>query len=100
MRRTLLSANSGWLGDNLLEKSDNTNWQKGMDTEYGKESPIVTTSMTCRTSCTESQRTVSAPMRMPMRMPISGIYRIKGVGDVLAGRTVPSWRAIGSSPFG
>ena len=26
------------------------------------------------------------PVRAPMRMPISGIYKIKGVGDVLAGR--------------
>jgi len=28
----------------------------------------------------------SRPLTAPMRMPISGIYKIKGVGDVLAGR--------------
>merc|ERR1712232_1311544 len=28
----------------------------------------------------------SRPISAPMRMPISGIYKIKGVGDVLAGR--------------
>merc|ERR1711957_176992 len=44
---------SGWMGDNLLKKSDNMGWWKGMDIEYGKENII---------------------------------YKIKGVGDVLAGR--------------
>ena len=32
--------------------------------------------------CRNPERPISAPMRMP----ISGIYRIKDVGDVLAGR--------------
>ena len=31
-------------------------------------------------------RVPERPMSTPMRMPISGIYKIKGVGDVLAGR--------------
>jgi len=31
-------------------------------------------------------RVPSRPVSAPMRMPISGIYKIKGVGDVLAGR--------------
>merc|ERR1711972_1109345 len=28
---------SGWMGDNLLKKSDNMGWWKGQDIEYGKE---------------------------------------------------------------
>merc|ERR1712157_201891 len=28
---------SGWMGDNLLKKSDNMAWWKGQDIEYGKE---------------------------------------------------------------
>merc|ERR1712113_1337433 len=28
---------SGWMGDNLLKKSTNMDWWKGMDVEYGKE---------------------------------------------------------------
>merc|ERR1712040_19116 len=47
---------SGWMGDNLLKKSDNMG------------------------------RVPERPTSAPMRMPISGIYKIKGVGDVLAGR--------------
>merc|ERR1712170_239499 len=31
-------------------------------------------------------RVPERPTSAPMRMPISGIYKIKGVGDVLAGR--------------
>ena len=30
-------------------------------------------------------RVPERPVSAPMRMPISGIYKIKGVGDVLAG---------------
>ena len=29
--------NSGWMGDNLLTKSDHMAWWKGMDVEVGKE---------------------------------------------------------------
>merc|ERR1719352_1252748 len=28
---------SGWMGDNLLKKSENMGWWKGMDIAYGKE---------------------------------------------------------------
>ena len=31
-------------------------------------------------------RVPTRPISAPMRMPVSGIYKIKGVGDVLAGR--------------
>ena len=57
---------SGWMGDNLLKKSEN------MGTVYDVLDKM----------CRVPERPVSAPMRMP----ISGIYKIKGVGDVLAGR--------------
>merc|ERR1711963_782287 len=34
---------SGWMGDNLLKKSDNMAWWKGQDIEYGKETIHVDT---------------------------------------------------------
>merc|ERR1719453_1921603 len=34
---------SGWMGDNLLKKSDNMGWWKGQDIEYGKETIHVDT---------------------------------------------------------
>merc|ERR1711997_126511 len=74
---------SGWMGDNLLKKSDNMGWWKGMDIEYGKETIHVDTVYDVLDKlCRVPERPISAPMRMP----ISGIYKIKGVGDVLAGR--------------
>merc|ERR1711881_452097 len=74
---------SGWMGDNLLKKSDNMAWWKGMDVAYGKETIKVETLYDfLNTMCRVPERPSSAPMRMP----ISGIYKIKGVGDVLAGR--------------
>ncbi|CAK0883584.1 unnamed protein product, partial [Prorocentrum cordatum] len=74
---------SGWMGDNLLKKSENMGWWKGCDVEYGKETIHVDTVYdVLDVMCRVPERPTSAPMRMP----ISGIYKIKGVGDVLAGR--------------
>merc|ERR1712139_428665 len=75
---------SGWMGDNLLKKSDNMGWWKGMDVLYeGKETIHVDCLYDVHdVYCRVPERPVSAPMRMP----VSGIYKIKGVGDVLAGR--------------
>merc|ERR1712031_9640 len=75
---------SGWMGDNLLKKSDNMGWWKGMDVSYeGKENIHVD----CLYDVLDKVcRVPERPISAPMRMPISGIYKIKGVGDVLAGR--------------
>merc|ERR1711874_130566 len=74
---------SGWMGDNLLKKSENMGWWKGQDVEYGKETLHCDTMYDVLDKlCRVPERPISAPMRMP----VSGIYKIKGVGDVLAGR--------------
>merc|ERR1719355_234198 len=58
-------------------------WWKGMDVVIGKETIHVENLYDVLDKmCRVPERPVSAPMRMP----ISGIYKIKGVGDVLAGR--------------
>merc|ERR1712139_21288 len=74
---------SGWMGDNLIKKSENMGWWSGMDVECSSGTLHVDTlhdvlDLFCRVP----ERPISAPMRMP----ISGIYKIKGVGDVLARR--------------
>merc|ERR1711937_1098731 len=74
---------SGWMGDNLLKKSDNMAWWKGMDVVIGKETVHVDTLYDV---FDKLFRVPERPSSAPMRMPISGIYKIKGVGDVLAGR--------------
>jgi elongation factor 1-alpha len=75
---------SGWMGDNLLKKSENMTWWTGMDVLWeGKEKLHVDTLFDVLDKyCRVPERPISAPMRMP----VSGIYKIKGVGDVLAGR--------------
>merc|ERR1711970_1216924 len=82
-KNTPLLPISGWMGDNLLKKSDNMGWWKGVDVAVSKETIHIETLYTC---FDKFFRVPERPSSAPMRMPISGIYKIKGVGDVLAGR--------------
>jgi elongation factor 1-alpha len=71
------------MGDNLLPQSDKMPWWTGMDVLAGKEKFHVDCLLDALNNF------IQAPERKldaPMRQPISGIYKIKGVGDVLAGR--------------
>ena len=77
---------SGWMGDNLIKKTTNMDWWKGMDCEdyAGKGTKHH---VDCLLDVLNGM--VNKPERLPdaaMRLPISGVYKIKGVGDVLAGR--------------
>jgi len=74
---------SGWIGDNLLKKSDKMAWWTGVDIVLGGETIHVDTLLDAL------EKVVKIPPRSPdaiMRTPISGVYKIKGVGDVLTGR--------------
>ena len=76
---------SGWMGDNLNKKSTNMAWWAGMDIikEGTSEKLHIDTLYDCLNDmCTPPGRNDTAAMRLP----VSGIYKIKGVGDVLAGR--------------
>jgi len=75
---------SGWIGDNLIKQSDKMTWWKGVDVlGLDGNTHHVTTLLDALNDY------VSPPERetsKPLRLPISGVYKIKGVGDVLAGR--------------
>jgi elongation factor 1-alpha len=75
---------SGWKGDNLITKSANMPWWKGTEIEVpGKGKKLITTLLEAL------EEMVVPPERAgnkPMRTPISGVYKIKGAGDVLTGR--------------
>jgi elongation factor 1-alpha len=76
---------SGWLGDNLLKKSAKMAWWNGQDVlgSDGKTKVHVETLYDCL------DRLVELPERdlaSAMRLPVSGVYKIKGVGDVITGR--------------
>merc|ERR1711881_834460 len=75
---------SGWCGDNLLKKSTNMPWWNGMDCTVPNHETMKLEILfeVLDLFCRVPERPIAAPMRMP----ISGIYKIKGVGDVLAGR--------------
>jgi elongation factor 1-alpha len=74
---------SGWKGDNLITKSTNMPWWKGADIKQGKTTIHVETLLDCLEKfVTIPERPISAAARTP----VSGIYKIKGIGDVLTGR--------------
>merc|ERR1719301_392003 len=59
-------------------------WFKGTDVIVGASEKIHID--TLYDALDKMCRVPERPISAPMRMPISGIYKIKGVGDVLAGR--------------
>merc|ERR1712134_144919 len=84
-RSTPILPLSGCIGDNLLAKSTNMAWWSGMkilDPVDKSECQIDCLLDFLNNFCKPPGRNETAPMRLP----ISGIYKIKGVGDVLAGR--------------
>lgn len=74
---------SGWHGDNLLKPSENMPWWKGQDVKVGDSTVHVHTLLDALNNMVQlPERKVNASLRVP----ISGVYKIKGVGDVLTGR--------------
>jgi len=75
---------SGWMGDNLVKPTTKMAWWKGQNVKLpdGSDLTVVTLYDCFEKMCKTPER----PCDAPMRLPISGIYKIKGVGDVLAGR--------------
>jgi elongation factor 1-alpha len=75
---------SGFIGDNLIKKSENMSWWEGVEvTNLNGETVRVTTTVEALNNF------VTLPPRIldtPLRSPISGVYKIKGVGDVITGR--------------
>jgi len=61
---------SGWLGDNMLEKSTNLTWYKGP------------TLLEALDAVTPPKR----PTDKPLRLPLQDVYKIGGIGTVPVGR--------------
>jgi elongation factor 1-alpha len=76
---------SGWQGDNLIKKSEKMGWWNGVEvsTLDGKTTLTVTTLLDCLEKLVQPPKRDSSGK---MRVPLSGVYKIKGVGDVLTGR--------------
>jgi len=76
---------SGWTGDNLVEESTNPNfsWYKGFKVKPKKKE---VTGVTLLDALNRVVHVPKRPTKKPFRMPVSGVYKIKGVGDVITGR--------------
>merc|ERR1712152_36200 len=74
---------SGFKGDNLKDKSENMKWWKGWSVKIKKEK------VSGDTLVEALEKVVKPPKRKlnkAFRMPVSGVYKINGVGDVITGR--------------
>merc|ERR1711998_713554 len=75
---------SGWCGDNLLAKSTNMGWWEGQKVKISKEKGCHVT--TLLDGLNNFVQPAKRDLDLAMRLPLSGVYKIKGVGDVLTGR--------------
>merc|ERR1711991_1177521 len=69
------------MGDNLIKPSEKMDWWKGVDIDV-PDGPN-------KGKLHVLEKMVFLPTRNPdaaMRLPLSGVYKIKGTGDVLTGR--------------
>eukprot|EP00660_Eupelagonema_oceanica_P003009 gene3009-11033_t len=77
---------SGWIGDNLLKKSEKMPWWNGSDVQIGEKGTEKVHLDTLKQALNDMVRMPERKNDAPMRMPVSGVYKIKGVGDVITGR--------------
>jgi elongation factor 1-alpha len=61
---------SGWVGDNMLEHSDNMKWYKG---------PFLLEAL-------DAVKAPKRPVLKPLRLPLQDVYKISGIGTVPVGR--------------
>ena len=83
---------AGFKGDNLITKSANMPWWTGVEIEstvVGAAAGAPVNKVHVHTLLDALEKYVMVPERNvsgAMRMPVSGVFKIKGVGDVLTGR--------------
>ena len=61
---------SGWVGDNMIEASENMNWYSG---------PTLLQAL-------DALRPPKRPVDKPLRLPLQDVYKIGGIGTVPVGR--------------
>jgi len=75
---------SGYAGENLVERTDKMPWYKGWKANVSKDE--VVEGYTLYDALEKVARPPERFPDKPVRIPINGIYKIKGVGDVITGR--------------
>ena len=75
---------SGFHGENLIKTTDKMPWFKGWKAQVSKTDFIEGTTL-----YEALEKFAKPPKRnteAPVRVPINGVYKIKGVGDIITGR--------------
>tara|TARA_B100000524_G_scaffold348467_1_gene253191 strand:+ start:2431 stop:3801 length:1371 start_codon:yes stop_codon:yes gene_type:complete len=75
---------SGFKGENLVNKSDKMPWYKGWEANISKDEKV--SGVTLYDALEKLARPPKRNLEGKVRVPINGIYKIKGVGDVITGR--------------
>merc|ERR1712019_330455 len=92
---------SGFQGDNLIDPSTNMDWYKGFEVKQKKKKVKGHTFLDALNDVVSCPK---RPKKKPFRMPVSGVYKIKGVGDVITGRieqgTISPNATVGFAPSG
>ena len=74
---------SGFKGDNLIEEFTNMPWYSRFTVKPKKKE---VSGKTLLNALNDIVHVPKRPTKKPLRMPVSGVYKIKGVGDVITGR--------------
>ena len=74
---------SGFNGDNLVEKSDKAAWYKGWTANISPKEKIK--GHTLVDALNDFIKPPARHPELPVRLPISNIYNIKGVGQIICG---------------
>jgi len=97
---------SGFLGVNLTDKGnaireEKMSWYKGWEVKIKKEK---VKGMTLYDALENVAKPPKRDTKKPFRMPVSGVYKIKGVGDVITGRIEQGFlkpkESVGFAPSG
>jgi len=82
---------SGWVGDNMIEASENMKWYKGWSIEvtFVTEENKKKTETRAAKTLLEAMDAIVPPTRphdKPLRLPLQDVYKIGGIGTVPVGR--------------
>ena len=75
---------SGFHGENLINQTDKMPWYKGWKAQVGKDKFVE--GVTLYDALEKMSRPPKRNLTAPVRVPINGVYKIKGVGDIITGR--------------
>ena len=75
---------SGFHGENLINQTDKMPWYKGWEVPVSKTEKV--SGVTLYDALEKMARPPKRNTAGPVRVPVNGVYKIKGVGDIITGR--------------